>query len=45
MRKQKKWGEILATSPESPMGPYLQAWLPWRRVILGVSKDPVADYT
>ncbi|WP_299355957.1 adenylate/guanylate cyclase domain-containing protein [uncultured Shimia sp.] len=38
------WTELQEENPQSPMGPYLLAWIPWQRVILGISKDPASDF-
>ncbi|SHJ80859.1 TolB amino-terminal domain-containing protein [Shimia gijangensis] len=38
------WTELHEVNPESPIGPYLLAWIPWQRVVLGISKDPAGDY-
>lgn len=38
------WTELHDVNPNSPMGPYLLAWLPWQRVILGMSEDPAGDF-
>ncbi|WP_127112150.1 adenylate/guanylate cyclase domain-containing protein [Shimia sediminis] len=37
------WSQILTDNPDSPMGPYLLAWIPWQRVIIGTSDNIVAD--
>ncbi|MEW9922403.1 adenylate/guanylate cyclase domain-containing protein [Marimonas sp. MJW-29] len=38
------WSQIVKDNPDSPMGHYLLSWIPWQRVILGMSKDPGADF-
>lgn len=41
---ERIWTELHKINPDSPMGPYLLAWIPWQRVILGLSDDPAEDF-
>lgn len=41
---EKIWTELNRVNPDSPMGPYLLAWLAWQRVIIGIAHDPTAEF-
>ncbi len=41
---ERIWTELHETNPHSPIGPYLLAWLPWQRVIIGLADDPAVEF-